>query len=112
MKDRAIKKEGWSAYFENLSGMLSGKRILIEIAAPWVGDQIEAKWAPLTGVTYDEKGDLIDISVEHLNHMIRQPTAVRVHHDDKRLAAIEIEQGDGAKHILKFKEPFFLGINF
>jgi len=106
MKDWSIKKEDWSAYFENLSGMLTGKRVLIEIASPSIGDQIEANWAPLTGITYDSKDDLIDIAVEHLNHMIRTPKSVHVHHDDQHLAAIEIQGEEASKHILKFKEPF------
>jgi Family of unknown function (DUF5335) len=109
MNDRSIKKEDWSAYFENLSEMLTGKRILIEIASPSIGDQIEAHWVPLAGVTYDPKDDLIDVAVEHLNHIIRKPQSVYIHHDDKHLAAIEVRGSGGEQHILKFKEPFSFG---
>ncbi len=109
MTDRSIDKKDWGAYFETLSGMLSGKRILIEVASPLIGDQIEANWTPLTGITYDHKDDLIDITVEGLDHMIRAPKSVYVHHDDKHIAAIEILDAEDQKHILKFKEPFFFG---
>ncbi len=106
MSDNSIQKDDWGAYFESLSGILSGKRMLVEIASPLIGDQIEANWAPLIGITYDHKDDLIDISLEHINHMIRSPKSVQIHHEKNNMAAIEIRDDGHERHILKFKEPF------
>ena len=108
MKDAPIDKKDWKDYFETLTDRISGEQILIEIVSDTIGDQIEANWIPFFGVTYDHKDDIIDISAEHLNHMVRRPQAITVHHDNNHHAVIEIVNAEAEKHILKFKEPLFL----
>jgi hypothetical protein len=47
-----------------------GKQAEIEIAGLVFGDHVAAKWLPLLGITYDPKGDLVEIALEGLDHLI------------------------------------------
>lgn len=48
-----------------------GKQAEIEVALLDIGDQIEAEWVPLLGITYDPKDDPVVVlldGLDHLNH--------------------------------------------
>jgi hypothetical protein len=54
-----LEKEAWHPYFDNITKILEGKRVEVEVASLKIGDQIEAEWLPLIGIAYDHKDDLI-----------------------------------------------------
>ena len=39
-----------------------------------LGDQIETEWLPLLGISHDPKGDILDIALEGVDHIIKAPT--------------------------------------
>jgi len=45
----------------------------IEVASLDLGDQVQAKWLPLIGITYDPKDDVVEVALEGLDHMIHRP---------------------------------------
>ena len=51
MAIRKLEKTEWSPFFHRISKVLIGKRAEIEIASLALGDQIEAEWLPLIGIT-------------------------------------------------------------
>ena len=53
MAVQKIDKQHWRAFFDWLSHGLLGARAEIEVASLDLGDQIEAEWLPLLGITYD-----------------------------------------------------------
>ena len=108
MAAEQIERARWSAFLDNITGILVGKQAEIEVAALDLGDQIEAEWAPLIGITYDEKDDLIEIALEQLDHLIRSPRAVFVDEGVGGLVALAIDDGDGRHHIVKLKDPLAL----
>jgi hypothetical protein len=108
MAAEQIERTRWGAFFDNLTKTLVGKQAEIEVAGVDLGDQIQAEWAPLIGITYDEKDDLIEIALEQLDHMIRSPRAVFVDQGVGGLAAIAIEDSDGHRQIIKLKDPLSL----
>jgi hypothetical protein len=55
MAVRTLEKQEWHRYFDRISRGLLGKRAEIEAASLELGDQIEAEWVPLLGITYDQK---------------------------------------------------------
>lgn len=71
-----VPKSEWRSFFDRVSEGLIGKRAEIEVASLELGDQIVADWLPMLGVTYDSRNDLLDISLDRLNHLIRQPTSL------------------------------------
>src|SRR5664279_2836352 len=76
MTVRALDKLEWKAYFDHLSKNLIGERAEIEIVGLALGDRIEARWVPLIGITYESKGDILEIALEGLDHLIHRPRGI------------------------------------
>ena len=55
MATRELEKTEWRPFFDRVSRGLIGNRAEILIAAPNLGDQIEAEWLPLLGITYVQR---------------------------------------------------------
>ena len=55
MAVQKIEKGNWRAFFDWLSQGLLGARAEIEVASLDLGDQIEAEWLTLLGITYDDE---------------------------------------------------------
>jgi hypothetical protein len=100
-----MAKSDWGPFFDRLARALEGNVAEIEVASLDLGDQLLAEWVPLIGITYDAKDDLFDVSLEGLDHMIKQPREVRTDVADGRLIAIDIIDRDGAQLIVKFRDP-------
>jgi hypothetical protein len=106
--DQKLEKAQWRAFFDRTSQSLAGKRAEIEIASLDLGDQIEAEWLPLIGMTYDAKGDLIEVALEGLDHLIRRPHEVYFLDQGGRLVSVDVVDADGRHHIVKLKDPLLL----
>jgi len=108
MAAEQIERAQWGAFLDNLTTTLVGKQAEIEVAALDLGDQIEAEWAPLIGITYDKKDDLIEIALDALDHLIRSPRSMFVDEGVGGILAISIDDGDGRQHIVRLKDPLAL----
>ncbi len=83
--------------------------VSIEVEAPGIGHQIEARDLKLEGLSYDSHDDAVEISAFHegpdggavLRHVIQRPTRVNVESPVGILpAAIEIEGDDGVRTLV------------
>jgi hypothetical protein len=74
---------------------------LIEVASLELGDQIEAQYLPIAGIFYDHKDDLVGVTLEGLDHMIRHPQSIYVEESGDGVAAIAVIDGDGTNHLRK-----------
>jgi Family of unknown function (DUF5335) len=72
--------------FDRLSKTLQGKQAEIEVASLSLGDQVEAEWLLLHGITYDPNDDLVEVVLERLDHMIRKPRGGRAPFTEPRVA--------------------------
>jgi len=99
-----LERNTWKSYFDNVSRLLDGKRVEIEVASLAIGSQIAAEWLPALGVTYDEQADLLAIMAEGLDHMIRHPREVFVQTEGDELQTISVTDDDGAIQIIRFRE--------
>ena len=70
---RRIDKSQWTGFCTLLTTELLGKRAEIEIASAEFGLQIEARWLPVIGLTYDSRHDMFEITLDGLDHMIHHP---------------------------------------
>ena len=69
-------------FFDRMSKALTGKWAEIEVASLDLGDQIAAEWSsPCSGITYDSKGDLLDVALDRYDHLIRHPKQIVVDED-------------------------------
>jgi Family of unknown function (DUF5335) len=79
-----------------------------EVASLSLGDQVEAEWLPLHGITYDPNDDLVEVALERLDHMIRKPREIYLEDWIRGLTTIEIVDADGTKQVVKLREPLML----
>jgi len=105
---RELEKTEWRPFLDRVSKGLIGKQAEIEVASAKLGDQIEAEWVPLIGLTYDPKSDIVEVAVQGLDHMIRKPQKVFVEEDAEGLTSLEVIDAEGTQQIVQFKDPLML----
>lgn len=103
-----LEKAAWQRYFDQVSKTLVGKQAEIEIASLNIGDQIEAEWVPLLGISYDPKNDLVEILLEGLDHLVRKPREIYVEQGPLGLASMEVIDTDDVRQIVKLRDPLML----
>ena len=108
MTTRKLDKRQWRTVFDRLSKTLEGKQAEIEVVSLCLGDQVEAEWLPLHGITYDPNNDLVEVALEGLDHMIRKPRKVFLEDQSQELMSLEIVDADGTKQVIKLREPLML----
>jgi hypothetical protein len=108
MTIRKLEKSEWRAFFDGISKLLEGKQAEIEVASLALGDQIEAEWLPLLGLTYDPKDDLFEVALDGVDHMIPKPREIYVDDDVGGLMSIEIVGADDSRQIIKLQDPLML----
>jgi hypothetical protein len=103
-----LAKPQWQAYFDRVSKTLGAKRAMIEITGLGLGDQIEAEWIPLLGLSYDPKDDVLVVVGEGLKHLISHPRQIHVDHELDWLQSVEAIDAEGNHHIVLLKDPLSL----
>ncbi|HEX3676643.1 MAG TPA: DUF5335 domain-containing protein [Sphingomicrobium sp.] len=103
-----IERSQWAPFLETLTTSLIGKQAEIEIASLDLGDQIEAEWAPLIGISYDAKDDLIEVALHELDHLIRSPRQLFIDYGVGGIVAIDMVDSDGNQQIARFRDPLAL----
>lgn len=63
---------------------------------------------PMFGITYDSKDDLLDVALDRVTHLIRHPRESVVEEGPAGLASVAVIDGNGAKQIVRLKEPLML----
>jgi uncharacterized protein DUF5335 len=104
MTARKLDKTQWRLFFDNFSKALEGKQAEIEVASLALGNQLEAEWLPLYGITYDAKDDLVEVALEGLDHMIRSPREVYVESGVGAPASFAIVDADGVKQVVRLRQ--------
>jgi hypothetical protein len=108
MAVRKLEKSEWHPFFDAMSKTLVGKRAEIEVASLDVGDQIEAEWVPIIGITYDHKDDIIEIALEGVDHLIPKPREVYVDIGATGLVNLEIVDAEDKHQIVLLRDPLML----
>ena len=103
-----LDKEAWHTYFDRITKSVVGKQAEIEVASLQIGDQIEAEWVPLLGLTYDPKSDLVEVLLEGLDHLIRNPRDIYVDQGPTGLTSMEVIDADDVRQIIRLRDPVML----
>jgi hypothetical protein len=104
----SVPRSEWGPFFDRMAKALLGKRAEIEVASLDLGDQVVAEWIPMFGITYDARDDLLDVGLDRLNHLIRHPREILVEEAQTGLASVAVVDEDGARHVVRLKEPLML----
>jgi hypothetical protein len=108
MATSKLEKAAWQRYFDQVSKTLVGKQAEIEVASLQIGDQIEAEWVPLLGISYDPKSDIVEVLVEGLDHLIQKPVEIYIEQGPAGLASLEVIDADDVRQIVRLRDPLML----
>jgi hypothetical protein len=108
MAVRKLEKAEWTPFFDAISKILVGKRAEIEVASLDIGDQIEAEWVPILGITYDQKDDILEIALDGVDHLIPTPQEIYVDLGATGLVNLEVIDSEGERQIVLLREPLML----
>jgi hypothetical protein len=103
-----IEKPAWRDYFNQMSKVLAGKNVEIEVNSLSSGQQLEAEWAPFLGIVYEPKSDMIEVVLEGLDHMIHHPREVYIDTEAAQLTSLEVIDEDDVRQIIKLRDPVML----
>ncbi|AAC07206.1 DUF5335 family protein [Aquifex aeolicus] len=104
MATKAIPKEQWEKYFDNLSKNLPAVEVQLEVVDKEIGDQVEVEYSPLLGLSYDPKDDVFEIQFrETHDHLIYHPKEIYVEEEDGKITTIEVVDKEGTRYILRIK---------
>jgi hypothetical protein len=108
MATRKLDKKQWRTFFDTVSQLLEAKEAEIEVASLRLGDQMQAEWLPLHGITYDPNDDVVEVALDGLDHLIPSPREIYVQDGTAGLESLEIVDGEDNKQIVKFKDELLL----
>jgi hypothetical protein len=108
-----LSRETWTPYFDELSTHLGTVEATIEVAGKDLGAQIAAERLVLTGITYDHKDDVVVIGLdvpggdpEEYEHLVDKPQRIFVAPGGEGIEmAIDIEDAEGRRHIIRLERP-------
>lgn len=104
MSTRSILKKDWKDYLDNYSKRILSDVVELDVESLDLGDQIEADWVKLEGMTYDPKDDMLCLYTESLRHFIAHPQSIWVIENGSKLSSIQIEDAEGIKHIVNIRD--------
>jgi hypothetical protein len=97
-----LPRSSWRAYFDDLSRGLATTQATIEIEGPDLGAQVQAEGLVLSGISYDDRDDVLVVGVspggptESLEHLVSSPQRIQVESSESILpSSIEIEDSEG-----------------
>lgn len=108
VETRELEKSEWAEMLERISRQLEEGNVMIEVDALGIGGQIEADHARLLGLSYDPKGDTVQMSLAGVEHMIQKPVTIYVAFEGTDLIALQVVDAAGAQHILNPEKPLAL----
>ncbi len=108
MATRKLDKAQWRTFFDGITKMLQGKQAEIEVTSLRLGDQVQAQWSSLLGITYDPKDDILEVALEGLDHLIPKPREIYVADGPEGVTAVEIVDAEDIKQIVKLRDPLML----
>ena len=105
---RQIPQAEWQAYFDSMSEFMAGTLAELDVASLGLGDQLEAEWVEVEGISYDPKDDLIEFVLQDLDHVIDRPREIWVDETPLSLLSLEVVDAEGLRHILLLRTPMLL----
>jgi hypothetical protein len=107
MPIRTLPPTEWAGFFNAFSKAKAGAHRIdyaeIRVLSPEIGAQPQTRWLPLDGITYDSKGDLLEVSVSGLDHLIGHPATIYVDETSGRLDRFEVVRSDGTRDLVEIR---------
>jgi hypothetical protein len=108
MTIRRLEKPEWRPFLDAVSKLLEAKEAEIEVASLDLGDQVQAEWLPLLGISYDPNDDIVEVALDGLDHIIHNPREIYLDIGAGGVGSLEIVDANGVKQIVKLKDQLAL----
>jgi hypothetical protein len=105
---QAIDRAEWEHYCERVSKALATTEGEIEVDSLALGSQVETRWLPFIGISYDPNDDVIDVALEGVDHIVEHPRELRAETDIGGLQAIQIIDREGMQHLVRLRQALAL----
>ncbi len=106
LSTQEIQREEWKRYFDDFSRDLRTTIASIEVISLDTGAQVEAERGTLTGVSYDDRDDVLVITLEaeggagDLERTVSSPQKVYVGSDGPT-TVLDVEDAEGMKTLVR-----------
>ena len=109
-----LPRETWRPYFDDLSRTLGTVGATVEVVGRDLGAQIEAERLVLTGISYDDRDDVLVIGLdapgkpeEDLERMVDRPRRIMVATSETppEEMTIDVEDAEGHQTIVRVERP-------
>ena len=107
---KEIEREEWKDYFAGLTYQLADFETSVQILSAESGAQFLNEGLPLVGISFDEKGNKIELIVgtgreNHQTHNVFVPKSVAFESAQGNPGGmLDIEEEDGTKTLVRFKQ--------
>ena len=108
MTTERLEKDAWPGYFNAISKILPGQQAEIEVNSLRIGAQLEADYAPLLGIVYDRKSEVLEVLLEGLDHTIPHVREIYIDHDGVKLNSVAVTDDEGVQQIIRLRDPVAL----
>ena len=113
MNTKTLEKFAWEEYFNRFSKALGACLAEVEVAGLDIGDQIEAEWIVLSGISYDPKDDIVTVDLvskddENFEHIIHRPAELVIQEDVDGVKSLTIVDADDHRQIIHLRKPLAL----
>lgn len=108
MTTERLDKRAWKGYFDAMSKVLPGKQAEIEVNSLRIGAQLASEFAPLLGIVYDHRNDILEVLLEGWDHTIANVRDVYVDHDGVNLNSVSVTDADGVQQVIRLRDPAML----
>jgi hypothetical protein len=108
MTTEKLDRNAWKGYFDAMSKVLPGKQAEIEVNSLRIGAQLDAEYAPLLGIVYDHKNDILEVLLDGWDHTIPNVRDVYVDHDGVNLNSVSVTDRDGVQQVIRLRDPAML----
>jgi hypothetical protein len=105
---RELRRGEWVRFCDGVSRALVGKVAEIDIVSLQLGDRVEARWLPLRGITYEPKTDAIEVAVDGVAHLIREPREIHLDETERGLVEVIVIAADESRQSVRLREPLYM----
>jgi hypothetical protein len=106
-----LARDGWRDYFDELSRTLATTRATVEIDAPDLGAQIQAEGLLLSGISYDDRDDILVVGLspggpaESIEHFVSGPQRIAIEESSDGIlpSTIEVEDAEGQQTLVRLE---------
>lgn len=108
MAIRRLERDDWGGFCILATQGYFGRRVTIELVSLEMGAQPEVQRSPLIGMSYDPNGDVLQVLLGEVCHLVHGPRELYVDEEWLGAVSVEIVDAEGIRQILTLREPAML----